>query len=184
MSDLLLVYASKHGHTAKIARRIAEVLVADGAGAVVHDIGAARDVDPEPFAGVIAGGSIHAGHHQPELVDWAARRSVTLNAKPSAFFSVSLSAAEDTDESREASRTYHDDFLAATGWTPGRWVGFAGALQYREYDLATRVLMRLLMRKGGHPTDASVDYDYTDWSAVEAFAHECARDLGRAGPAT
>jgi menaquinone-dependent protoporphyrinogen IX oxidase len=25
------------------------------------------------------------------------------------------------------------------------------------------------MRRGGHPTDTSQDYDYTDWEAVERF---------------
>ena len=94
---------------------------------------------------------------------------------PSAFFTVCLTIADDTDESREATRGYHDEFVAATGWTPRRDHDLRRGLQYREYDFATRLLMRLLMRKQGHPTDTSRDYDYTDWAAVEAFGHECAR---------
>jgi menaquinone-dependent protoporphyrinogen oxidase len=31
-----------------------------------------------------------------------------------------------------------------------------------------------MMRHEGHPTDTSRDYDYTDWDAVESFAHEFA----------
>lgn len=42
--------------------------------------------------------------------------------------------------------------------------------------------MRLLMRKDHHPTDASRDYDYTDWDAVDAFGHACA-ELAAAVPA-
>ena len=34
-----------------------------------------------------------------------------------------------------------------------------------------------MMHKGGHPTDTSHDYDYTDWDAVEHFAHSCAELL-------
>ena len=34
--------------------------------------------------------------------------------------------------------------------------------------------MRLLMKKMGHPTDASQDYDYTDWDAVGQFGRELA----------
>ena len=34
--------------------------------------------------------------------------------------------------------------------------------------------MRLMMRRGGHPTDTSQDYDYTDWDAVERFGREFA----------
>jgi menaquinone-dependent protoporphyrinogen oxidase len=87
--------------------------------------------------------------------------------------SVCLTAADDTDESRDATRRYIDEFLDETGWTPRKSKTFAGALQYREYDFATRLLVRLMMRKAGHPTDISQDYDYTDWGAVDRFAHEC-----------
>src|SRR5918994_1036143 len=38
---------------------------------------------------------------------------------------------------------------------------------------------RLMMRKGGHPTDTSRDHDFTDWEAVERFARECAGALRR-----
>jgi menaquinone-dependent protoporphyrinogen IX oxidase len=34
--------------------------------------------------------------------------------------------------------------------------------------------MRLLMRRMGHPTDASRDYDYTDWAAVDQLGREIA----------
>ena len=37
----------------------------------------------------------------------------------------------------------------------------------------TRLAVRLMMHHGGHPTDTSRDYDYTDWDAVDAFALEC-----------
>ena len=36
------------------------------------------------------------------------------------------------------------------------------------------------MHRGGHPTDISRDYDYTDWDAVDAFAHDCAALAARA----
>lgn len=60
---------------------------------------------------------------------------------------------------------------------PGQAVSFAGALQYREYDFMTRLVMRVLMRRGEHPTDVAHDYDYTDWDSVDRFAHECERML-------
>jgi menaquinone-dependent protoporphyrinogen oxidase len=101
-------------------------------------------------------------------------RRAALADHPSAFFSVSLTAADDTDEAREATQRCIDDFLAETGWTPARSVAIAGALQYREYSVFTRTLVRLMMRRGGHPTDTSHDYDYTDWDAVERFGREFA----------
>jgi len=100
-----------------------------------------------------------------------------LGLTPSAFSSVCLAVADDTEESHAATRGYLNDFVEQTGWTRGRSATFAGAVQYREYDVATRVLMRLLMRRMHHPTDASQDYDYTDWDAVERWAHELAATL-------
>ena len=35
------------------------------------------------------------------------------------------------------------------------------------------------MRRGGHPTDTSHDYDYTDWEAVERFGREFAALVAR-----
>jgi menaquinone-dependent protoporphyrinogen oxidase len=74
-------------------------------------------------------------------------------------------------------RKFIDDFADETGWTPGTTTTFAGALQYREYDHFTRTLIRLMMKRGGHPTDTSRDYDYTDWEAVERLGREFARSV-------
>jgi menaquinone-dependent protoporphyrinogen oxidase len=172
---VLLLHASTHGHTSKIAARIANVLESEGLDVDLRT--AARDAgDPCPrhYDAVIVGASVHAGHHQKEIVAWAKAHHTTLALHPSAFFSVCLTAADDTDESREATRRYIDEFVEATGWTPDRAVTFAGALQYREYDFMTRLLMRVMMHKGGHPTDVTRDHDYTNWDAVERFARECA----------
>jgi menaquinone-dependent protoporphyrinogen IX oxidase len=34
-----------------------------------------------------------------------------------------------------------------------------------------------MMRPGGHPTDASHDYDYTDWDAVDELGSQFARRM-------
>jgi menaquinone-dependent protoporphyrinogen IX oxidase len=43
--------------------------------------------------------------------------------------------------------------------------------------------MRLLMRKMGHPTDASHDYDYTDWDAVARLGRDVVAMTGAGAPA-
>jgi menaquinone-dependent protoporphyrinogen oxidase len=178
MPRILVLYASTHGHTAKIAARIAATLEDDGATVDLHQLHA-KETQPAPadYDAVILGASIHAGHHQRALVKWAEQHHTALGLIPSAFFSVCLTAADDTEESRAATRGYLDDFVEQTDWTPEQSATFAGAVQYREYDVATRVLMRLLMRRMHHPTDASQDYDYTDWAAVECWAHDLTATL-------
>ncbi len=177
MSSVLLVYASTHGHTARIADRVARTLEAEGVEVDRRAVADARDVSPRDYDGAIVGASLHAGRHQHEIVEWVRHHHLALADYPNAFLSVSLTAADDDDEARAATRKCIDDFLDETGWTPDRSVPLAGALQYREYDPFTRLLMRLKMRQGGHPTDTSHDVDYTDWDAVDGFAREFAARL-------
>jgi menaquinone-dependent protoporphyrinogen oxidase len=95
---------------------------------------------------------------------------------------VSLSAAEDTDAAQQATQSCIDEFCEKTGWTPDRSERIAGCLQYREYDVFTRQLMRLLMRRMRRPTDASQDYDYTDWDAVDRLGHQIGALAGTGVP--
>jgi menaquinone-dependent protoporphyrinogen oxidase len=171
MTRVLVVYASTHGHTGRIAARIADTI---GPAAELHDIHDAGRLAPWDYDAVVVGASIHAGHHQHEVLDWLRARSGALNAMPSAFFSVCLTAADDTEEATAVSQRYIDETLAATAWSPSLARTFAGALQYREYDVFTRLLMKLMMKRGGHPTDTGRDHDFTDWDAVEAFGRACA----------
>ena len=172
--QILVLYASKHGQTEKIAARIGGVMRGQGVEAVVKNAVDHPDLDPSQFDAVVVGASIHAGHHQRQVLDWVKAHAPTLNSMPTAFFSVSLSAAEDDEESREANRKYLDDFSDETGWSPTETISFAGALQYLEYDFMTKLLMRLISKHGHHPTDTSRDYEYTDWEQVESFARKCA----------
>jgi menaquinone-dependent protoporphyrinogen oxidase len=174
MSNFLVVYASTHGHTAKIATRVAESLRESGAEPHVHELSGRDEIAPGDYDGVIVGASIHASHHQREVVDWVKHHAITLGDMPSAFFSVCLAAAEEDDESRAHARKYVEDFVDETGWTPRLTQTFAGALQYLEYNFPTRLAIRLMMKRAGHPTDTSRDYDFTDWVAVERFGRECA----------
>jgi menaquinone-dependent protoporphyrinogen IX oxidase len=81
MSDVLILYASKHGHTAKIAERIAATMRADGVSVDLQSADAAGDLSPADYAAIVVGASIHAGHHQREIVDWAKRHQAALAEK-------------------------------------------------------------------------------------------------------
>jgi len=174
-ADALVVYASTHGHTARIAARIADAMRAEGIAVDVRDVAAADDAQPERYDLVVVGASLHREVHQKEIVRWAGNRREALSRMPSVFLSVSLTAADDADEAIAATQRSIDQFCVQTGWTPARTERIAGCLQYREYDAFTRQLMRLLMKRMGHPTDASHDYDYTDWDAIDRLGQELAQ---------
>ena len=54
---------------------------------------------------------------------------------------------------------------------PGAHVAVAGALRYRHYDVATRILMRLIAGRHGQPTGPDTELEFTDWAALERFAN-------------
>lgn len=174
MTETLLVYATTHGHTEKIAARIAQGIRDAGARATVLEPPDAVDIDPDRFDAVIVGASVHLGRHQSEVAEWVRDNRDWLERVPSAFFSVSLAAADEAEEAQEATRETIDSFCEETGWSPSRTLAVAGALQYREYDVFTRSLMRLMMKLGDRPVDTSHDHELTDWDQVDAFAREFA----------
>src|SRR3954452_1879891 len=94
----LVVYASTHGHTAKIAGRLVDAMRGEGAGVDLLDVSSAADAYPGSYDLVVVAASIHKEHHQKEIVTWVAARREALHETRNAFLSVSLSAAENTAE--------------------------------------------------------------------------------------
>lgn len=170
---ILIAYGSHHGQTEKIARRIATRL--DRAGAVVT-LGSVdhlqHDLAPRDFAGAMVGSPIEFGRHLPSVRRFVRERYPALNAMPSAFFSVSGSAASPRAEERDAARRCIDTFLRRTGWTPRLTASFAGAMSYTRYNPFMRRVLAWISRREGGPTDTSRDHELTDWDAVERFAME------------
>lgn len=169
--NMLIVYATREGQTAKIAGRLAEHL--RGAGASVTLINA-RDPLPAVASGfdvVAYGGSMHAGGVERELIRFIARHHDALKPRFSAFFLVLLSAAHRDPEAREAALADAAAKLSAQIATPFDHVEMvAGALPYSKYSWPVRWVMKRIAKTAGGDTDTSRDYEYTDWDQVECFA--------------
>lgn len=176
---VLILYASTHGQTEKIASKLAVSMGLNDLDVVTKDIHENAGETPDGYDAIVLAASIHAGHHQREMVNWVHRNIDGLAARPNAFVSVSLSSAEEDEESRAEELKYIEDFTRDTRWYPDHTEPVAGALLYREYNPFTRTLMKLIMKKGGHPTDASHDYEYTDWDALARFGQELSADFKR-----
>jgi menaquinone-dependent protoporphyrinogen oxidase len=100
-----------------------------------------------------------------------------LNQVPSAFFSVSLSAAsKDPAHVAEAERIARA-FPAEHRWTPAIVRSFAGRLAYREYNPLIRFVMARIARKEGGPIDTSRDHELTNWDEVDRLAHTMAETI-------
>jgi menaquinone-dependent protoporphyrinogen oxidase len=177
VSSALILYATAEGQTARIAERIARTLRSRGHAADTRPAGEVRaDLDTLGYDGVIVGASIHYGRHPRYLGSLVRRQRAALEGRPSAFFSVSLSAGG-PGAKPEAARRYLEAFLRQSGWRPQQSATFAGALPYSRYGAFKRLLMIAFVGLGGGDTDASRDYEYTDWDAVERFADTFAKRL-------
>jgi menaquinone-dependent protoporphyrinogen oxidase len=179
MSTIGIIYATTEGHTARIAEKIAQSLQEKGHAA---ETSSAKDcgtrLELAKYDGVVVGASIHYGRHPSYLRMLVHNHRVALEALPSAFFSVSLSAGGPGAKPLAAWR-YVERFLRQTGWHPQLTATFAGALQFSKYGTLKRLLMVVFVGLAGGDTDTSRDYEYTDWDAVEDFAGAFAQRLGQ-----
>jgi menaquinone-dependent protoporphyrinogen oxidase len=125
---------------------------------------------------VVVGASIHYGRHPRHLRSLVRTHLGALQARPSAFFSVSLSAGG-PGAKPDAARRYLEFFLRETGWVPELRATFAGALQFSKYGPFKRLLMVAFVGLAGGDTDTSRDYEYTDWDDVERLAQAFAERL-------
>lgn len=161
MPRVLLLYATIEGHTARVAARIAETLRERGHTVDLHRFVPDRPLpDLAPYRAVLVGASVHYGRHPRRLLLALREHRDALAGLQGAFFSVCLSGKAH----------YREQFLRQCGWRPQHSATFTGALQYSKYRLFKRLLVTAFAWMGGHDTDSSRDYDYTDWQAVHGFA--------------
>ena len=104
-----------------------------------------------------------------------------LTRVPSAFVSVSLSAASKNAKEIEAAEKLARAFPVSCGWTPARIASVAGRLAYREYGFFIRWVMKRIAKKEGAPTDTSRDYELTNWEEVDELAREMASRIRAKG---
>lgn len=171
MSERILVaFASSEGHTAKIARHMTGYLRSLGHEVRLWNVSevAMPRVDHNFDAAIVAA-SIHMGSYQDEIAGFVEAHIDDLRAKPSAFVSVSLSAASSEAEEREAANDIAIAFLKQMKWTPDMAHAAAGGVHNKRTGFFKRWMLRRVLRKKGIDMPASGDLEFTDWSALDAF---------------
>ena len=175
VSRILVLFASIHGQTRRIAERIGAALAREGHAVSIQaadSAGAAAAIARSDA--VIVGGALRAGSHGRALERLVKAHRAELGQRAGAFFSVSLSAAGKPAQRAEAERCARR-FCERTGWSPRFTTVFGGALPYSRYNFLLRFVMRRIVSAAGGDTDTSRDYEYTDWKAVDDFAAQLAR---------
>jgi menaquinone-dependent protoporphyrinogen oxidase len=195
MKPIAVLYATREGHTRRIAERVAGNLRARGFDVECknlrdHD---ARAIDLSGFSAVVLVASVHAGKHEREMVKFVKKHRTELQLLPAAFLSVTLSeaGAEMSGMTQEQRARFSadvqkviDKFFEDTAWRPERVKPVAGALLYSKYNPLLRFVMKRIAKEAGAATDTSRDYEYTDWVGLDRFVDELADDLCPSAPRT
>jgi menaquinone-dependent protoporphyrinogen oxidase len=175
-------YATREGHTRRIAEHIASALRAKHVDVDVYDVNLlATPIDWSRYVTAGVAASVHVGHHEPEMIAFVRRQREDLARLGAVFLSVTLSEAGAEDRLAPKDRREQaaadaqrmiDVFIEETGWRPARALPVAGALAYSHYNFIVRFVMKRIARKAGAPTDTSRDYEFTDWARLDQFIDE------------
>ena len=177
--DVPVFYATTDRHTRRVAERLVAIFRDRGFTSLAIDVASsdADYVDWKRVRAAIVGASLHAHRHQRSAAAFVREHGGDLNSHPSAFFSVSLSAASAHPEERAAAAQLARAFPSAGGWHAEEIVCVAGRLAYTQYRFLTRVIMKRIARREGAPTDTSRDHEFTDWNELARLADSIARRI-------
>lgn len=185
MPNVQVVYASRHGGAAGIARRIAEVLRSAGADAVVVD--AADRPDADGFDAYIVGSGIYIGSWLKEGLEYLTEHQAVLADKPVWLFSSGPLPGSSKEVETE------DPLTRALGPEDGPGSGgrkkiasLAAAINPRDHrvfqgafdpndppkSMPERLVRMMPAAKKVLPTG-----DFREWDEIEAWAQQIADEV-------
>lgn len=177
MKSIAIIYQSRYGQTATIARFMAKHVIENGGGAELVDLDSGGDKGLDPTVeGAIFGGPVYAGRFSAKLIEWVKDNKERLSTKRTAFFSVSLNAADKRESARVDDDRLLAEFIKATGFCPRFIASIAGAVKYLDYFWLVRRLLRSISKKAGGPVDVSRNHEFTDWQEVRRFVDDFRND--------
>ena len=192
MSRVLVVYASRHGGTAGIAKRVAAVLESDGADVVVAD--AADRPDPNAFDAYVIGSGVYLGSWLKEGTEFLELNQSTLATRPVWLFSSGplpgSSKAPDTTDPLELALGPEEGpgsgghkKIAALSATiqPRDHRVFLGAFNPNDPPKSMQERLVRLMPASKQILPAG---DFREWADIEAWANTIAVAVRRLPAAT
>ncbi|MDJ0612708.1 MAG: flavodoxin domain-containing protein [Rhizobiaceae bacterium] len=175
--QILILYSTIEGHTAKIAKKLADAfedLDNEVFLSVTSDPGYC---DPGTFDATILCAPIHMGSYPGDFIDYIENWKSALSQVPNALVTSSLMiACADEDEQTEA-KSYPTKLTKQTGWQPSQVYNVAGSLNYPEYGFFKRWLMKRAAQTENWPDQTDKEHDFTDWKALKTFAKQFADSL-------
>ncbi|HET9498255.1 MAG TPA: flavodoxin domain-containing protein [Candidatus Limnocylindria bacterium] len=185
MPTVQVIYASRHGGTAGIANRIAEVLQAEGVQVTVAD--AINKPDPGGFDAFVIGSGVYIGSWLKEATEFLERNQTILATRPVWLFS--SGPLPGSSEMTEAD----DPIAVALGPEEGPGSGgrkrietLSAAIHPRDHrvflgafdpndppkSMPERLVRMMPVAKQALPAG-----DFREWDVIEAWARQIAAEL-------
>lgn len=178
---ILVLFATSEGQTQKLARIAAARLIRGGHTVEVHDAARPDLPDAAGYDAALLLASVHIGRYQQTFVEYVRKNHGALNGIPSAFVSVSLSAAGSDPSDLAGLRACVERLERETLWHPGAVHHAGGAMRFSAYGFFTKLVIKYIARRRGKNVNTSEDYDLTDYVAFETFIdHFAAQTLSSA----
>ena len=164
---ILVLYGTTEGQTRKICEAVAKQLRGHGDVVTLVDATGTTDIiDLRDFDAAILAASLHAGQYQTSVAHFARANHAWLNRIPSAFISVSLSAAGTDPDDLKSIADCAERLKADTGWTTNEVHHVAGAFRFTEYDFFKRWVMKLIAWEKKVTVAPGQDLELTNWDVL------------------
>ena len=175
--NVLIVYSSHAGHTARIARTMMNTIVQAGHACEMMDVKEAirEEVEWNKYDTVIVGAAVIYGVYTKDFWEFVNRFHGIINQKRNAFFNITVVARTPYKATVEGNR-YMQRFIQKSPWKPQELKCFAGKVDYPHWTWYQRLAIQMIMKMTKGPTDPTTIIDYTNWEDVEAFALHCVNE--------
>lgn len=170
MKSVLVLYMSRGGHTARIARRICASVAEAGGKAEMMDLNEAihEGVDWARYDVVALGAPVLYGTYHKSVFRFVEQHKSDLDARPNSFFNVSVVARTPAKATVEGNR-YLRKFLELSPWKPRDLKVIAGKVDYPSWPWWDTLAIQMIMKMTKGPTDRHAVIDYTNWDDVRAY---------------
>ena len=166
----LIIYSSTDGQTKKICETIKDNLL-NKESFKIESIDDSLNINLSDYDQIIIGASIRYGKHSSKIYNFIKKNKHILETKKTAFFSVNV-VARKTEKSTPHTNPYVKKFLNKTDWKPTKIGVFAGKVDYPNYNILNKNIIKLIMFITKGPTDTNNYYEFTNWDNVKKFANE------------
>ncbi len=163
---ILIAYATRYGATEGIARRIGEILQAQGLS--VEVLAADEAGTPGDYAAVVLGSAVYAGNWLKSAAEYLQSHEAALAQRPVWLFSSGPTGEGDPVELMKGWRFPETLQPIADRIQPRDIAFFGGVLDPSKMNFAEKLIIKAMKAPTG---------DFRDWDAIEAWAQGIAAGL-------